>query len=137
VLNFNCYTNKFNDSANHQMNSKGQLQVIIPFIRKRLDWLNPKSVRHDFNRKVHCWITANNLKLCYACSFYIVIRILYYYEFYISKECHMEHFVLYIEYHGNSQMCEICHMNIFYTWEESISILLWEIRERFYNRLMR
>jgi hypothetical protein len=70
------------------------------------------------------WITTNNLKLCYACSFYIVIRILYYYEFYISKECHVEHFVLYMEYYGNNQMCEICIMDIFYTWGESISILL-------------
>jgi hypothetical protein len=54
------------------------------------------------------WITTNNLKLCYACSFYIVIRILYYYEFYIYEECHMEYFILYIEYHGNNQMCKIC-----------------------------
>jgi hypothetical protein len=70
------------------------------------------------------WITTNNLKLCYACSFYIVIRIQYYYEFYISEECHMKHFVRYIEYHGNNQMCEICLMVIFYTWGEIISILL-------------
>jgi hypothetical protein len=41
----------------------------------------------------------------------------------------MEHFVLYIKYHGNNQMCEIYLMEIFYTWGESISILLCGIRE--------
>jgi hypothetical protein len=36
----------------------------------------------------------------------------------------MEHFVLYIEYYRNNQMCEICLMDISYTWGESISILV-------------
>jgi hypothetical protein len=48
----------------------------------------------------------------------------------------MEHFVLYIEYHGINQMCEIYLTDIFYTWGESISILLCEIREKIYNHLM-
>jgi hypothetical protein len=70
------------------------------------------------------WITTNNLKLCYTCSFYIVIRILYYYEFYISEDYHMEHFVPYIQYHGNNQIYKICLMDIFYTRGQIISILL-------------
>jgi hypothetical protein len=41
----------------------------------------------------------------------------------------MKHFVLYIEYYGNNHMCEIYLMDIFYTWGESISILLCGIRE--------
>jgi hypothetical protein len=36
----------------------------------------------------------------------------------------MEHFILYIEYYGNNQMCEICLMDILYTWVEIIFILL-------------
>jgi hypothetical protein len=36
----------------------------------------------------------------------------------------MEHFVLYIEYYENNQMCEICLLDIFYAWGEIISILL-------------
>jgi hypothetical protein len=43
----------------------------------------------------------------------------------------------YIEYYGNIQMCEICLVDIFYTWGEIVSILLWGIREWFNNHLMR
>jgi hypothetical protein len=86
------------------------------------------------------WITTSNLKLYYACSFDVVITMAYYcnivWILYIWK-CHMKHFVLYIEYYGNNHMCEIYLMDIFYTWGESISILLCGIREWFDNRLMR
>jgi hypothetical protein len=40
----------------------------------------------------------------------------------------MKHFVLYIEYYENNQMCEIFLVDIFYTSGEIISVLLWGIR---------
>jgi hypothetical protein len=100
-------------------------------------------MRHDANRKAHCLITTSNPKLCYACSFYVIIIILYYcnivWILYIWK-CQMKHFVLYIEYYENNQMCEIFLMvictTIFYMWRVSISIQLWGIRERFYNMII-
>jgi hypothetical protein len=125
VLNFNCYTSKFDGSTNHPINSKGHRKDtwLIKF-KSLWDMTSPK--------RFVVWIITSNLKLCYACLFYVVICILYYcnivWILYIWK-CHMEHFILYIEYYRNNQMCEICLMDIFYTWRENISILLWGIRE--------
>jgi hypothetical protein len=48
----------------------------------------------------------------------------------------MKHFVLYIEYYENNQMCETCLIDIFYTRGEIISILFLGIREWFDNFLM-